>query len=97
MNLINALAFFDSPEQWLLILLIFILIFGAAKLPQLGSAMGKTIKNFKQEMREAGSDEPAGAPPQNGAEAKPAKFCAACGNPAARAEDAFCAKCGKPL
>ena len=97
MYLINALAFFDSPEQWLLILLIFILIFGAAKLPQLGSAMGKTIKNFKQEMREASSDEPAAAPPQNGAAKPAAKFCAACGNPAARPEDAFCAKCGKPL
>lgn len=90
MFLINALAFFDSPEQLLVILFILLLIFGSAKLPQLGSAMGKTIKNFKQEMREADSDEPKGA-------IQAAKSCPACGIQAANAGDAFCAKCGKSI
>ncbi|MCX7830474.1 MAG: twin-arginine translocase TatA/TatE family subunit [Acidobacteria bacterium] len=39
------------PEL-LVILFILLLLFGAAKLPQLGSALGKTIKNFKQQVRE---------------------------------------------
>ena len=32
----------------LLILFVVILIFGSSKLPQLGDAFGKTIKNFKK-------------------------------------------------
>ena len=38
------------PEL-LVILLIALLIFGAAKLPQIGRAMGKTINEFKKEKR----------------------------------------------
>ncbi len=97
MSPINALAFFDSPEQLLVIFLILLLIFGSSKLPQLGSAMGKTIKNFKQEMRDAASDEPAGAIQPQSRSAQTAKSCQACGNQAANVNDAFCAKCGKPI
>ena len=33
--------------EWLVILVIVLLIFGAGKLPQIGDALGKSIKNFK--------------------------------------------------
>ena len=33
--------------ELLLLLIIVVLIFGATKLPQLGAALGKTVKNFK--------------------------------------------------
>lgn len=36
-----------GPEL-LIILLVFILLFGAKKLPDLGSSVGKSIKNFKK-------------------------------------------------
>jgi sec-independent protein translocase protein TatA len=36
-----------GPE-WLIILLIFVLLFGARKLPELGSSVGKSIRNFKR-------------------------------------------------
>lgn len=43
------------PEL-LVILLIALLIFGAARLPQIGRALGKTINEFKKGMKEIGSD-----------------------------------------
>jgi len=43
------------PEL-LLILLICLLVFGAAKLPEIGRAVGKTISEFKKGMKEIGSD-----------------------------------------
>jgi len=41
--------------ELLLIFLVILLIFGASKLPQLGDALGKGIKNFKRSV--AGDDE----------------------------------------
>ena len=43
------------PEL-LVILLICLLIFGAAKLPEIGRAIGKTINEFKKGMKEIDSD-----------------------------------------
>lgn len=44
-------------QELLIILLICVLIFGAAKLPEIGRALGKTIKEFKKSMKEIGSGE----------------------------------------
>lgn len=44
-----------GPEL-IIVLLIFVLLFGAKKLPELGSSIGKGIKNFKRGIDEA-SDE----------------------------------------
>jgi sec-independent protein translocase protein TatA len=35
-------------REWLLILAVILLIFGATKLPQLGDGLGRAIKNFKR-------------------------------------------------
>jgi len=40
------------PEL-MVILVIIMIIFGAGKLPEIGSAFGRSIKNFKQSMKEA--------------------------------------------
>lgn len=46
------------PEL-LLILLIVLIIFGAAKLPQLGKGLGEGIRNFRSSLRPKGpGDEP---------------------------------------
>lgn len=50
------------PEL-LVILLIFILVFGAGKLPQLGKGIGEGIKNFKKGLRD--DDERELAPTSN--------------------------------
>jgi sec-independent protein translocase protein TatA len=46
------------PEL-MIILVIIMIIFGAGKLPEIGSAFGNSIRNFKKSMKEAeeGSDE----------------------------------------
>ena len=46
------------PEL-MVILIIIMIIFGAGKLPEIGSAFGRSIKNFKQSMKEADQVEPA--------------------------------------
>jgi sec-independent protein translocase protein TatA len=45
-------------QEVLLILLAVLLLFGATRLPQLGSALGKAIRNFKQGFSD---DEPEGS------------------------------------
>jgi sec-independent protein translocase protein TatA len=47
---------FGAPEL-IIILTIALLIFGPSKLPQLGQAIGKTIRGFRQTM--AGTEEEA--------------------------------------
>lgn len=37
-----------GPMELIIILVIVLLIFGAGKLPQIGDALGKSIKNFKK-------------------------------------------------
>jgi sec-independent protein translocase protein TatA len=36
----------------LLLLVVFVLLFGAQKLPEVGAALGKAIREFKKNMRE---------------------------------------------
>ena len=43
------------------LVLIALLIFGPKKLPEMGSAIGKTIKEFQKSMREAKDDQVAAA------------------------------------
>lgn len=45
-----------GPWQLLIVLVIALLIFGPSKLPELGSALGKTIRGFKSSLGQA--DEP---------------------------------------
>lgn len=68
------------PEL-MIILVIIMIIFGAGKLPQIGSAFGQSIKNFKTSMKEAeeaeavesGSEDAQEQPAlENTAEANPA-------------------------
>ncbi len=44
------------PEL-MVILIIIMIIFGAGKLPEIGSAFGRSIKNFKKSMKEAEAEE----------------------------------------
>ena len=44
------------PEL-MIILVIIMIIFGAGKLPEIGTAFGNTVKNFKKSMKESESSE----------------------------------------
>jgi sec-independent protein translocase protein TatA len=43
----------------ILVLGVGLLIFGPKKIPELGSALGKTLRGFKEEMNNAGAQEEA--------------------------------------
>jgi sec-independent protein translocase protein TatA len=43
--------------EWIIILVVFVLLFGAKKLPELGSSVGKSIKNFKRGLGEGDAEE----------------------------------------
>ena len=71
-----------GPAEWLVILAIVLLLFGAKKLPDLARSLGKSSREFKKGLSEGAdpndrSDEPVGsdkpeppAPPQPPAENK---------------------------
>ena len=46
-----------GTQELLIILVIAMVLFGAGKLPQVGSSLGKGIRNFKKGMNEEGHDE----------------------------------------
>ncbi len=77
------------PEL-LVILVIGLLVFGASKLPEIGSSLGKAIRGFKGAM-ETKEELPRGEPSKAGG-----PFCPACGKSHA-ADAAFCPHCGKAV
>jgi sec-independent protein translocase protein TatA len=51
-----------GPE-WLVVLGVVVLLFGAKKLPELARSVGRSTSEFKKGMKEGGTDdEPAAAP-----------------------------------
>jgi len=49
----------------MLLLLVILLVFGAKRLPEIGSAMGRGIKEFKKSMREVTDEIDRPPPPQD--------------------------------
>ena len=45
-----------GTQELLIILVLVMIIFGAGKLPQVGGALGKGLRNFKKGMSDAGED-----------------------------------------
>jgi sec-independent protein translocase protein TatA len=53
-----------GPPELLIVLVLFILLFGAKKLPDLGSSVGKSIKNFKKGINEGADEDEKAATPE---------------------------------
>ena len=55
----NLLLFWGVPGgmEWIIILLIVLVLFGANRLPQLAKGMGESIRNFKTGMAEAEAED----------------------------------------
>ena len=53
-----SLALIGMPIgwEWIVILIVFVMLFGVGKLPEVGKQIGKGIKSFKKEMRGAELD-----------------------------------------
>ncbi len=46
-----------EPSHWLLIILIFIILFGAKRLPDSARSLAKSLRIFKTEMKESKDDD----------------------------------------
>jgi sec-independent protein translocase protein TatA len=53
-----------GPGEIFLIVLVLLLIFGAKRLPELGGALGKGIREFKSSVRDAGNELSRPEPPR---------------------------------
>ncbi len=80
------------PEL-IVILVIAVLIFGANRLPEIGSSLGKAIKGFKEASEKREPDE---AETKGRLDEESKKICPQCGRPLST-EGAFCPACGKKL
>ena len=52
-----------GTQELMLVLLIIVILFGATKLPQIGSGIGQAIRNFKKSVSEAETNDE--EPPKN--------------------------------
>lgn len=62
-----------GPAELIIILVIVLVIFGAGRLPEIGGALGKGIKEFKEassELEEASEDVKSAVDAENNGEAK---------------------------
>jgi sec-independent protein translocase protein TatA len=66
----QPLAFFGRGEDWLIVLLIVVLLFGSTKIPQLARSLGRSVSEFKKGVREGEVDEKKAVEPKD-AEKKP--------------------------
>ena len=80
------------PEL-IIILVIGLLVFGAGRLPEIGSSLGRAIKGFREA---ADKREPEPPAPTGKANGSAVRTCPQCGN-AVTADAVFCAGCGKKL
>ena len=60
----TLLAWVPGGWEWILILLIIILLFGAKKLPDLARSIGQSIKEFKKGVKESESEEKTATKPE---------------------------------
>ena len=74
-----------QPLHLIVILAIVLVIFGAGRLGDVGSALGKGVKDFRSSVEK---DQPGTVG---------ARFCPQCGAPRAAGDARFCAKCGASL
>ncbi|MCV7299109.1 Sec-independent protein translocase subunit TatA [Mycobacterium barrassiae] len=52
-----------QPWHWVIVIAVFVLLFGAKKLPDAARSLGKSMRIFKSEIKEMQSDSKQDAPP----------------------------------
>ncbi len=48
----HSLALLNSPQQWLILIIACLVIFGAKRLPEIARGLGKSLGEFKKARRE---------------------------------------------
>ncbi|HEX7463308.1 MAG TPA: twin-arginine translocase TatA/TatE family subunit [Actinomycetota bacterium] len=54
-----------GPWEWLIVLGVIVLLFGAKKLPELARSLGKSTSEFKKGLKEGSDDEPGASEPKS--------------------------------
>ena len=93
-----------GPFELLLILAVVVIIFGVGRLPEVGGAIGKSIREFRRASHESEDQHQLSQPeaepdiglPASNAPPAYARYCSRCGASAAAAAK-FCSECGAPL
>jgi sec-independent protein translocase protein TatA len=49
----DMLAMFESPSQWLIILVIILLLFGGSRIPEMMRGLGSGMREFKKGLNES--------------------------------------------
>ena len=78
-----------QPLHLLLILVIVLVIFGAGRLGEVGSALGKGVRDFRANVEDKDKAAPTTAPT--------ASFCPNCGTRTTATGQRFCQQCGASL
>lgn len=47
------MQFLPGPQEWVMILLVILLLFGASKLPEVARSLGRSVGEFKKAQKEA--------------------------------------------
>ncbi len=68
----QALALLGRGEDWLIVLLIIVVLFGSTKIPQVARSLGRSVSEFKKGVREGEDDEKKAAESKVSAEPKEA-------------------------
>lgn len=55
----------SSISHWLIVLLILVLVFGTARLRNVGKDLGGAVRDFKQSMNEGSADDKKEVQPEN--------------------------------
>jgi len=54
----DMLAMFESPSQWLIILVIILLLFGGSRIPEMMRGLGSGMREFKKGLNESDDEKP---------------------------------------
>lgn len=53
----QTLAFLGRGEDWLIVILIIVVLFGSTKIPQVARSLGRSVSEFKKGVREGEEEE----------------------------------------
>jgi sec-independent protein translocase protein TatA len=56
----GTFAYFGSTQDWLIVGVIVLVLFGGSKIPQLAKGMGEGIREFKKSVEGTGEETPPG-------------------------------------